>query len=74
MTIKGEQLYELGWLPIMDLSSLQPSFNKLPEDKYAEKRLRSRRYSCYRHLSYYIFPIFNMVAPWYIDPISYLCF
>ena len=49
MTIKGEQLYELGWLPITDLSSLQPSFNNLPEDKYAEKRLRSRRYSCYRY-------------------------
>lgn len=49
MTIKGEQLYELGWLPVNDLSSIQPSFNELPEDTYAEKRLRSRRYSCYRH-------------------------
>ncbi len=47
--IKGEQLYELGWLPLNDLSSLQKTFDDLPEDKYAEKRLRSRRYSCYRY-------------------------
>ncbi|MGB4056752.1 MAG: 2OG-Fe dioxygenase family protein [Alphaproteobacteria bacterium] len=47
--IKGEQLYELGWLPLTDLSSLQNSFSNLPEDTYAEKRLRSRRYSCYRY-------------------------
>src|SRR5688572_33035504 len=49
--IKDGQLYELGWLPLNDLSSLQPSFDNLPEDKYAEKRLRSRRYSCYRYKS-----------------------
>ncbi len=47
--IKGEQLYELGWLPLNNLTSLQKTFDHLPEDKYAEKRLRSRRYSCYRY-------------------------
>jgi hypothetical protein len=47
--IKGEQLYEIGWLPLNDMSSIQSTFNDLPEDKYAEKRLRSRRYSCYRY-------------------------
>lgn len=46
--IKSDQMYELGAIPAQGLSELQATFDNLPEDTYAEKRLRSRRYSCFR--------------------------
>src|ERR1700754_83257 len=47
MIVNGT-LYEVGHLDLKQLSALQSTYNDLPEDQYAEKRLRSRRYSCYR--------------------------
>ena len=47
MIVNGT-LYEVGHLDLKELSALQSTYNHLPEDQYAEKRLRSRRYSCYR--------------------------
>lgn len=44
MIVNGH-LYELGHLPHTDLSSLQASFETLPNDPYADDRLRSRCYS-----------------------------
>lgn len=46
MILDGD-LYELGSLPFPDLSVVQASFDTLPQDPYAEERLRSRRYSCF---------------------------
>jgi hypothetical protein len=47
--LKSGNDYELGWLPVTDLSSLQDSFENLPPDNYVNSRLRSRCYSCYRY-------------------------
>ena len=47
--ITDDNLYEVGKLAdTIDIKSLEPSFSNLPEDTYAEKGLRSRRYSCFR--------------------------
>lgn len=46
--IDSEKLFELGNLEGADLAGIEVYFTNLPEDQYAEKRLRSRRYSCYR--------------------------
>jgi hypothetical protein len=46
MIVNGT-LYETGHLNV-ELSALQQTFHNLPEDRYAEKRLRSRRYSRYK--------------------------
>lgn len=57
--IVNDTLYETGHLDLPRLPDLQASFNNLPPDQYAEKRLRSRRYSRYllnngtlKHLSH----------------------
>ncbi len=47
MIVNGT-LYETGHLELKDLNKLQATFSNLPEDPYAEKRLRSRRYSRYK--------------------------
>ncbi|MCC7304661.1 MAG: 2OG-Fe dioxygenase family protein [Alphaproteobacteria bacterium] len=46
--ITSGTLYETGHLELAGLSDLQATFANLPEDQYAEKRLRSRRYSRYK--------------------------
>jgi hypothetical protein len=45
--ISTNQPYELGAISNQGLPELQETFANLPEDTYAEKRLRSRRYSCF---------------------------
>jgi hypothetical protein len=45
--INDDTLYETGKLSV-DLSRLESSYANLPEDPYAQKGLRSRRYSRYR--------------------------
>ena len=45
--INDDTLYETGRLS-SDLSGLEATFSNLPEDRYAQKGLRSRRYSRYR--------------------------
>ena len=47
MIVEGT-LYETGHLELKDLPALQATFGELPPDQYAEKGLRSRRYSRYR--------------------------
>lgn len=46
--ISNSTLFETGHLSLDGLKNLQATFANLPEDKYAEKRLRSRRYSRYK--------------------------
>lgn len=46
--INDDTHYETGRLATADLSTLEASFADLPEDAYAQKGLRSRRYSRYR--------------------------
>lgn len=46
--INEDTLFEKGRLPVADLASLEATFARLPEDTYAEKGLRGRRYSRYR--------------------------
>lgn len=46
--INDDTLYEAGSLSGVNLDTLEASFSDLPEDTYAEKGLRSRRYSRYR--------------------------
>jgi hypothetical protein len=45
--LRDGELFEMGWLPFADLSTLQASFDALPQDSYVKGRLRSRRYSRY---------------------------
>ena len=46
--INDDATLEKGRLPVADLASLEATFDDLPEDPYAQKGLRSRRYSRYR--------------------------
>ena len=46
--ISKDTLFEVGHLSLEGLKNLQATFADLPEDQYAEKRLRSRRYSTYK--------------------------
>jgi hypothetical protein len=45
--ISETTLYELDRLPSLDMGTIKGSFDELPPDDYVERRLRSRRYSCY---------------------------
>jgi hypothetical protein len=46
--INDDTLFETGQLANIDLSHLESTFENLPEDPYAPKGLRTRRYSRYR--------------------------
>ena len=46
--INDDTLFEMGQLANLDLRHLESTFENLPEDRYAPKGLRTRRYSRYR--------------------------